>query len=216
MYSVHKLRLQESPNVDTPSNPFGQWLSSPWFLADKINIFKRFKRYYVESQTYGVPFLSGTNITQISPRVKYLSKLMHEKDIENLKIKKGWILVTCSGTIGNVALVGNEWDNWALTQHAIRIIPNTEKIQTGYLYAYLCTEYAQSQILSNIHGSVKDEINSNQLSRIKVPLIGSKLQQDIHLAIIEAYDKISIAKSLIRDQIEKICNKIEKKVKSSI
>jgi len=63
----------------------------------------RFKRNYVEAD-FGTRFLSGKNIGQIRPTdLKYLSNTETE-GLDDLLLKKGWTLLTCSGTIGRTAI----------------------------------------------------------------------------------------------------------------
>ena len=72
-------------------------------FVNDIILGKRFKRNYVESN-HGTPFLSGKNIIQIRPDVKYLSNT-EISFMDELLIKKNWVLVTRSGTIGRTCFV---------------------------------------------------------------------------------------------------------------
>ena len=90
-------------------------------------------------------------------------------NIEDLVVNEGWLLMTCSGTIGRVFYVSERLDGWAATHDLIRIIPN-EPEMTGYLYAYLSTPAAQSQILSHTHGGQIDHVTHAQVAGILVPV----------------------------------------------
>ncbi len=85
-------------------------------LAHAVIMGGRFKRNYVEA-AYGTPFLSGKNIVQIRPTdLKHLSNTETE-DLDDLLVKKGWILVTCSGTIGRTCFVWHNFEDYAASQH---------------------------------------------------------------------------------------------------
>ena len=99
---------------------------------------------------------------------RYLSYAT-EIDIENLVINEGALLMTCSGTIGRVFYVSKRLDGWAATHDLIRIVPNRTEM-TGYLYAYLSTPAAQSQILSHTHGGQIDHVTDTQVAGILVPM----------------------------------------------
>ena len=72
---------------------------------------------------------------------KYLSLSQHGERIEKqLELHENMTLITCSGTIGKVALVGRHWEKWAANQHIIRIVPASENI-AGYLNIFLASEY---------------------------------------------------------------------------
>jgi type I restriction enzyme S subunit len=117
----------------------------------------RFKRPYVEDPEIGVPLLQGSHITQIKPQgIKPVWDQW--SDIEDYRVKEDWILVTCSGTIGNLSLVSRYSHNWTATNHVLRIVPDTEKIHPGYLTTFLLSTYGQVQFQRLSYGGVVDEI----------------------------------------------------------
>lgn len=159
-------------------------------LGDVARIFMgpRFKRNYVESDQ-GVPFLSGKNIVQIRPTdLKYLSNLQMA-DMQELLIKRGWILITCSGTIGRTCFVWNNYEDYAASQHILRVIPDISQIDSGYLYAFLSSQYGYEQILRHRHGSVIDEVTDKQIKQVLVPLPSTDEQKAIGDKVREAYEK---------------------------
>jgi type I restriction enzyme S subunit len=176
----------------------------------KIYLGPRFRRIYVTHKN-GVPFLSGKNILQVFPDpLKFLSRDIHSKLIPKLTIRKGDILVTCSGTIGNTAMVWNQWNNWTASQHVLRVTPNTDQINPGYLYAFLMCKYAQNQIARYIHGSVIDEITDKQLACVLVPLLDNDIQTEIGTKIYNALDNLDDARRLISDAVSQISNMLHK------
>ena len=77
--------------------------------------------------------------------------------------------MSCSGTIGRVFYVSERLDGWAATHDLIRIVPDKTEM-VGYLYAYLSTPAAQSQILSHTHGGQIDHVTDAQVASILVPI----------------------------------------------
>ena len=72
----------------------------------------RFKRNYVSAGPSAVPFLGGSNITQlIAATGKYLAK--DDPHLAELQVEPGWILVTRSGSTGIVSSVSMAWQGWA-------------------------------------------------------------------------------------------------------
>lgn len=156
-------------------------------LVENIIIGKRFKRNYVESE-HGTPFLSGKNIIQIRPSdLKYLSNT-EISFINELIIKKNWTLITCSGTIGRTCFVYNNYEDYAASQHILRVIPNKEIIDPGYLYCFLSTDYGYHQILRYRYGAVIDEIDDSNLANINVPKCSPDKQKEIGDLVRKAYD----------------------------
>jgi type I restriction enzyme M protein len=129
----------------------------------------RFKRDYVEQYQGAVPFFGGADINQlITETGKWISPL-HPK-IEELRVKKHWLLITRSGSTGIVSFVPDAWDGFAMSEHIIRIVPDENKINPFYLLAFLRSKYCQEIIAKGVFGSVIDEIDPNALAKIKVPV----------------------------------------------
>lgn len=104
-------------------------------ISQSVILPGRFKRIYVEEDS-GIVFFTGKNISELDPSdKKYLSFSQHDEKIKNeLTIREGMILVTCSGTIGKTTFVPKHWDGWAMTHDIIRLVPANNEISvfTGY------------------------------------------------------------------------------------
>lgn len=178
-------------------------------VAERVLMGPRFKRNYVESD-HGVPFLSGKNIVQIRPtNLNYLSNLQIS-DMEELIVKRGWTLVTCSGTIGRTCFVWENYEEYAASQHILRVIPDESKIDSGYLYAFLSSRYGYEQILRYRHGSVIDEVTDKQIERVLVPCPSRKDQEAIGNIVREAYEKRAEAIRLEDEAQEILMNELTK------
>ena len=137
-------------------------------VTERVLMEPRFRRNYVEA-THGVPFLSGKNIIQVRPTdLKYLSNLQMA-DMQELIVKRGWTLITRSGTIGRTCFVWKNYEDYAASEHILRIIPDESEIDPGYLYAFLSCRYGYEQIFRYRHGSVIDEVTDTQIEQVLVP-----------------------------------------------
>lgn len=149
----------------------------------------RFKRVYVD-EGYGIPFFGGRSIGELDPSdKKYLSFSQHDKKIkEELTIREGMVLITCSGTIGKTALVPKHWDGWAMTHDIIRLVPADN--MTGYVYIWLNSDYAERMIKAQSYGSVVTHIEKEHLCRIPIPILKSQYnQKQINSLALEANEK---------------------------
>jgi type I restriction enzyme S subunit len=168
----------------------GLRLSTLGEVTERIYIPPRFKRIYVD-EAHGIPFLQGSHVVQLQPAdIKYLSTAAH-KDLSRWIIEAGWILVTCSGTVGRVAIAPAQWDGWAASQHILRIIPrNDGPCPAGYLYSYLASPLGQAQLTAQIYGAVVDELTEAQARSVIVPVPETKEQhqqvQAIHREAMES------------------------------
>lgn len=159
-------------------------------ISKEIILPGRFKRVYVE-EGYGRIFIGGKQLFELDPtNKKYLSLVHHGNRIaKQLELHEGMTLITCSGTIGKVALVGKRWENWTASQHIIRVVPADQDI-AGYLNIFLSSEYGYPLITRFTYGSVVDEIDDIHVSNIPFPLLKNiDVQRRINDLALEASEK---------------------------
>lgn len=159
----------------------------------------RFKRKYLPKTVPNtIGFLGGAEMLNIYPRpIKFLPTEQAEK--KGLYVKRGTVLISCSGTIGKTTFVNKTLEKLSFSQHIIRLECNKH---SGYLYAFLNTKEAQVQIKSLIYGAVIPEIEPHHLESVIIPNAPEKLKKEIHELIIKSYDLRDDSNDLI-DQAEK-------------
>ena len=171
-------------------------------VTERVFMCNRFKRNYVDEK-YGGPFLSGKNIIQIRPTdLKHIS-LSETTDLDDLKLEAEWTLITRSGTIGRTCFVWKHYEAYAATEHIVRVVPNKEQIDPGYLYAFLSSQYGKQQVLRFTHGSVIDEVTDKQIKKVLIPLPSKIEQKPIGDLVRAAYEKRAEAIRL-EDEAQKI------------
>ncbi len=69
--------------------------------------------------------------------LKYLSR--EQEHLDEVTVRKGWLLVTRSGTVGRVTMCPEEWDGWAASEHIIRVAPHNDGCLGGYLLSFLAS-----------------------------------------------------------------------------
>ncbi len=176
-------------------------------ISKSISLPKRFKRIYVDEK-FGLPFLGSKNIMQFDPQgINYLSKKMHENIIDEILLEENMILISRSGTIGNVVLTPNHLHGSTASEHIIRIIPNNQ-IHVGYLYTYLASNYGQELIKRLTFGSVVDEIDVPYISSIPIILPSEKIMNEIGEKAITAHKNWSKAFELEQAAIEEFTNEL--------
>ena len=150
----------------------------------------RFKRVYVD-EGFGRVFIGGKQIGELDPtNKKYLSIKKHGDRIsKQLELHENMTLITCSGTIGKVALVGKHWEKWTANQHIIRVVPAAIDV-AGYLNIFLASDYGHALITRYTYGSVVDEIDDRHVRDIPFPLLKDKaVQNKINEMALEANQK---------------------------
>ena len=177
-------------------------------VTESIFIPPRFKRVYVD-QAHGVPFLQGTHIAHFRPTdLKYLSRSAH-KNLERWIIRSGWVLVTCSGTIGRVAISLQQWDGWAASQHILRVVPQDDgPCPAGYIYAWLTSPLGQAQF-NGIYGAVVDELTADHVENILIPVPETEEQREIVSSINKLALEAIATKEYALEQDEEATNKVD-------
>ena len=144
----------------------------------------RFKRIWLEHSDF--PIYQPSTIVDIKPKPHgYISNLT-KTNIENLRVKKGQILMTCSGTIGKVSYVSDTLKNKIFSHDLLRInCKNT--VDQGYVYTYLKSKVGNKILLTNSYGAVITHIEPEHLATIPIPDAPKEIKERIHNLIVESF-----------------------------
>ena len=99
-------------------------------------------------------------------------------------VRQGMILLSRSGTIGNVTYVGKTLSKYLVSEHAIRI---ECKEFSGYVYAFLKSKVGKLVVSSTQYGAVIQEIEPEHLAAIPIPDAPALLKNRIHYLIEQSY-----------------------------
>jgi type I restriction enzyme S subunit len=169
----------------------------------------RFRRVYVDAE-HGVPFLSSSDIISMRPEItNYLSKKLMRRLDEQI-VQKWDLLISRSGTVGNVALAGLTHAGKALSEDAIRLRAGTTDA-AGYASAFLRCRYGRPQLTGASYGSVVVHIEPSHLQRVLIPRlhplrlakIGGRMREACELrdqanALIDEADRLLHARLKLR------------------
>ena len=145
----------------------------------------RAKRVYVSKKDHGIPFLSSSDILQADlDNVKLASK-KYTPCIEQMMLKKGWILISRSGTIGNCAFANAKHAQKLASEHVIRLVPNNI-LRGGLVYAYLASKYGYSLLTQGTFGAVIQHIEPNFVASLPIPNFPDAIQNDVDNLIQES------------------------------
>ena len=142
----------------------------------------RFKRIYVEKSTF--PIYQPAQINELYPKPSAYISGLTQTDIDALRVEKGQVLLTCSGTVGNCTYVRNTLDNLIFSHDVIRIEP---KEYSGFVYAFLKSKTGFSIINTNNYGAVVKHIEPEHLNAVPIPNPPPNLKQEIHDLIEESF-----------------------------
>jgi type I restriction enzyme S subunit len=156
----------------------------------------RIKRVWVDSPDHGRPFISSTEILQAD--LSHLPYISTRAVAENprLPIHAGWTLITRSGTVGRMAYARPDMEDYACSEHVLRVVPDAEKIPPGYLYAYLSSEFGVALVVGGTYGSIIPSIEPEHIADLTVPRLGKNIEQRAHELVTQAADSRSNAARL--------------------
>lgn len=153
----------------------------------------RLKRNYVEANyPNAVGFVGSSEMLDCYPQpVKFMEDADRTKD---LHVHYGDILISRSGTIGNLTFVGKTLEKLLVSEHAIRMECRS---YPGYVYAFLKSKTGQSLVRSNIYGAVIQEIEPEHLATVPIPNAPADIKKRINDLIVGSYELRDASNELI-------------------
>lgn len=184
----------------------------------------RWRRVYVNNPKNGVILLGSSAILKSDLSKEKMISIKYTEDKEDKALKKGWTLISCSGTIGNCAFANAQHAEKLASQDVIRVNPNNI-LREGVVYAFLASKYGYSMLTQGTFGSVIQHIEPENVEAIPIPQFPDSFQKEVDDLMQEsarlreeAMDALEEAKELIANfckiEYESIC--IEKSLSTSI
>jgi type I restriction enzyme S subunit len=171
-------------------------------VTDGIYHAGRESRQWVESREYGVPFISGGDVQKADlSDLPLIAKRQIERT-PRFTIRAGYTLITRSGTIGKMAYGRRDMDGMACSEHVLRVVPDSQKIPSGYLYAYLSSKFGVPLVVSGTYGSIIQGIEPEHIKELPVPRLGDALEHEIHEFVETAAELRSKANGIFHETLE--------------
>ncbi|MEZ7744299.1 restriction endonuclease subunit S [Gemella sanguinis] len=166
----------------------------------------RAKRNYLTNiDSTSIGFLGSSEMLDIYPNpVKFVSP--DNPMIDSLSLTEGTILISRSGTIGNITFVNKSLSKFLVSEHAIRLVMNEFP---GFVYTYLKTDVAQNLLHAEKFGSVILEIEPEALKNMLIPNPPVLIKQKIHDLIIDSYCKRDKSNDLIDEATRLLIDALE-------
>ena len=182
------------------------------YLAGEDNIVEkafypgRFKRIYCE-RGEGIPFYLPSQMTDVYPKPEKYISLNTKCNMDELKMKYGDILLTRSGTVGNLTVVTKTLEGKVFSDDVIRITLKDEK-DIGYLYAYLKSDVGNSILQTNRYGSVVTHLEPEHLEEVVIPNADRSIKDHINELIMRSFS--------LRDESNELLDKAKELLVSAL
>lgn len=152
-------------------------------IVNKAHYGSRLKRNYVTPEhENSIGFIGSSEMLDIYPRpVKFI---VDGEKVHDLHVKEGTVLLSRSGTIGNVTFVNKTLSKFLVSEHAIRLECTDN---SGYVYTFLKTKIGKKLVCSNIYGAVIQQVEPAHLTMVPVPDAPKEIKERIHNLIVESF-----------------------------
>ena len=141
-----------------------------------------FENEYVSS---GIPFIRGQEVSDgtifdSNSYNCYISDNRYNELKHNYGVpKKGDILITAVGTIGNLCYIDSDFKFYYKDGNLLQFTNFRKDIDSKYLFYFMHSDYFKKQLNNNLIGAVQKALTMVMLSNINVPLIDLDSQQKI-------------------------------------
>jgi type I restriction enzyme, S subunit len=160
-----------------------------------------FKRNYVESADYGVPFISSGDmlLADLSDLPLLKRKDAESSRLSYLRLQAGMTMISCSGTIGRMTYVRPDMEGMWSSQDVLKVVPDPERIPPGYLYAFLSSRYGVPMVVSGTYGAIIQHIEAEHISGLEIPRFDPAAEQSIHAMVAKAAELRCRAAKVLRE-----------------
>lgn len=129
----------------------------------------------IEYISNGIPFIRGVNIkngTVSFNNMIFISETAN-KLLWKSEIKPEMILLSMSGTIGDVAIASHKWKYPINSNQDIAKIDTGNSLNAYYLYAFLLSKFGQNYLKREARGSVQQHVFLSQIEQFEVPIFSN-------------------------------------------
>ena len=123
---------------------------------------------------HGVPFISATQVFDIWPAPRKWIAPSKTPHLADRYLTPGWILVTCSGTVGNVMIAYSAQADLVVSDDLLRVEIDEPKLR-NYVYVFLRSRFGRAMMRSSQYGSVIKHLDIGDLAKTPVPFLGHLL-----------------------------------------
>ena len=152
-------------------------------------------------------FLSATNVTEEGLKFDETEFITQEKDKElrKGKLKRGDIIMTTRGTVGNFGLYNEhvDYDNIRINSGMVILRPKENVASTKYYYHFFRSGIFQKQINATSYGTAQPQTSVTDLKKMGVLDPGDEEKKEIAEIIENIVSEIQIQKEY-RGQLAKI------------
>lgn len=128
----------------------------------------------------GIPYITSKNVRNNEidfNNVNYISEDVYQELSKNRSIRKGDLLITMIGTIGEAAFVKDERCFYGQNMYLLRL--DDSVIEPMFFYYYLTSKRVKESVVAQKSSSGQGYIKAGSIDGLKIPVPPIKVQQEI-------------------------------------
>jgi len=125
----------------------------------------------------GAAYLSATQVFDLRPTARRWLSVDRIKNIDELTVTDGQILVTRSGTVGRATLAYTVHRNKVISDDLLHVTPHSES-DWGWLYAFLRSPLVQKAMTSLHYGHVIKHLEVSHLQQFPAMEVGEQIKAE--------------------------------------
>ncbi len=149
----------------------------------------------------GMPYIKGLNLKNLCVDTEKLDYITNTNGLPNkVFTKKGDIIISQMGTVGNCGVVSKEQENWAFASFTIRIrIADISKYNPYFVALYIENIAKPYYLMRNIaQASVRQNTDLPTIKQMPIPSLSFEKQQQISQKITESFNLRKQSKHLLK------------------
>lgn len=146
----------------------------------------RFARVRVDVPEHGVAFVTGSAALLSRPDKTDLISRTLTPDLSAILLREGQVVVTRSGTVGNVAIITSDMVGFAGTDDLIRVEAKSSAFAPEFFYVFALAPLGHALITKDTYGGVVDHIEPDHLASARAPIYPRVLRDELTRLIREA------------------------------
>lgn len=156
---------------------------------------------FVEYRDRGIPFIRGVNLK--NGILDFNDIIFIDEDAHRLlwksEVTPQTILLSMSGTIGDVAIAMPDYTYPMNSNQDIAKIRINDKVNTYYVYTFLLSRYGQNYLKREARGSVQQHVFLSQMEDFNIPLPSASFQKQVEKIVLSAHYNLSKSNTLFSE-----------------
>ncbi len=135
----------------------------------------------------GLPYLTATQVFDVRPVARKWVASSKIRDLDQLFVEAGWIVVTRSGSVGDALITFTPHVEKVISDDLLRVEVRRSE-DRGRVYAFLRSKYGRMMVRSSKYGSVVKHLECDHLREIPVPVIPAALRKTLTSEIDKVFE----------------------------